>query len=186
MLQIKPNCKICMAIQQNKKLMERIYQSSYFIPHSKDSLLKIWKDCEGMFSYPSLLNHVKKHQKLNAGDYTRSVLKNKAKEVERKILEEQFESQHIQDAIMNKGMERLEKGEIKVTADHMLRAAKDKQDAQAKKRDQQLQLAEMVAYFASGEDKQQSERIHGNRSSHIRIEDYDPAIPVTENPDLRA
>jgi hypothetical protein len=62
-------------------------------------------------------------------------------------------------------MEKLEAGQMKLTASHLLKAAKDKSDAQAKIRDQQLALAEMVAF--------------ANKTKIIDA--YDPAIPVTEN-----
>ena len=181
MLKYKVNCKICNAIKDNPKLMKRIYDSSYFIPHSKDSLRKIALDCEGQFSYLALLNHVKKHQHLNAEDYNSKMMQYKAKKAEMKIIEDRFEAQHVQDAIINQGMANLEKGVIHVTADNLLRAAKDKQDALAKKRDQQLQLAEMVAFYTSGEDQQKGDRIYDRRK--IVIDEYDPAIPVAEYPD---
>lgn len=130
-------------------------------------------------SYIALLNHVKKHQHLNASDYNRKMLEHKSKQAELKIIDDRFEAQNVQDAVMNIGMKKLEGGEMKVTADHILRAARDKQDGQAKVRDQTLQLAEMVAFFTSGEDKLGSEKIHDKRI--IDIEEYDPSIPVTEN-----
>lgn len=183
----KKNCAVCQAIDKNEKLLKRIYDCSYFIPHSKDTLRKIYLDGKrtdpNSFSYLSLLNHVKRHQHLNAADYNKKMLIAKAKKAENKIIADRFEAQNIQDAVMNEGMKRLENGEMQITANHLLKAAKDKQDAQAKVRDQQIQLAEMVAFYASGEDKYGSEEIHDRR--HIALEEYDPAIPVTENPDLR-
>lgn len=185
MLKLKDNCKVCIRIKVNPKLAKRIYDSSYFIPHSKDSLRKIWLDClaeePGAFTYLSMTNHVKRHQHINAGDYNRKMLADKVKKVEMKIVESRFESMNVQDAVMNVGMEKLESGELKVTTNDLLRAAKDKFDGQAKVRDQQLALAEMVAFYASGEDNLESERIDDRRA--LVIEEYDPAVPITENSD---
>lgn len=187
MLAYKKNCKICKAVKANSKLLKRIYDSSYYVPHSKDSLRQIYEDCKKLdpdsFSYISLLNHVKKHQHLNAEDYNTKMLKLKAKQAEMSIIADRFEAMQVQDAVINEGMKKLENGEMKLTADHLLRAAKDKQDAQLKTRDQQIQLAEMVAFYTSGEDKYGSEKIYDRR--HIALEEYDPAIPVAENPDIR-
>lgn len=187
MLAYKKNCKICQACKANPKLLKRLYNSSYFIPHSTDSLRQIATDCRkedpNSFSYPALLNHMRKHQHLNAEDYNAKMLKYKAKQAESRLIEDKFEAQNVQDAVMNEGMKKLESGELNITTSHLLQAARDKQDAQAKIRDQQLQLAEMVAFYASGEDKFEDERIYDRR--HIALEEYDPAIPITEHPDPR-
>jgi hypothetical protein len=186
MLKLRPNCRVCQEIQKDKKLLTRIYNCSFYIPHSKDSPRKIQADCAQLgvhFTYPALLNHIKKHQHLNASDYSRKMLNIKAKQAELSIFNDRFEAVNAQDAVINVGMEKLENGEMKITADHLLKAAKDKFDGQAKVRDQQLQLAEMVAFYTSGEDKLGNELIDDRRV--IKIEDYDPAIPVTQDSDPR-
>jgi hypothetical protein len=186
MIAYRKNCKICGEIKKNSKLMTRIYASSFYIPHSKDTLRHIYLDCmtSGLvFSYPSLLNHAKKHQHLNAGDYQEKMLRHKSKMAENRIMADRFQAIEVQDAVMNKGMEKLENGDMKITADHLLRAAKDKQDFQTKTRDQQLQLAEMVAFYASSEDKYESDKIYDTRV--IALEEYDPSIPITGDPDTR-
>jgi hypothetical protein len=109
------------------------------------------------------------------------MMKVKSKQIENKMIADRFEAQNVQDAVINQAMEKLENGELKISTDHLLRAARDKQDGQAKVRDQTLQLAEMVAFYTSGEDKYESEKIYDRR--HITLEEYDPAIPITENPD---
>jgi uncharacterized protein YdiU (UPF0061 family) len=187
MLVYRKNCKTCKAVRANPKLLKRIYGCSYFIPHAKDSLRQIYEDCKAedpdSFSYIALLNHVKKHQHLNAEDYNTKMLQQKAKQAVDKITADRYNAQEAQDAVINAAMEKLEKGELKLTTGHLLRAAKDKQDALAKVRDQQIQVAEMIAFYASGEDKYESERIYDRR--HIALEEYDPALPITDNPDSR-
>lgn len=181
MIVYKKNCKVCQMVRKDQKFMKRIYDSSFFIPHSKDTLAHIFRDCRQIdphcFSYLGLQNHVKKHQHLNARDYQNKMLALKVKGVEGKIIESRFEAVNVQDAVINKGMEGLENGTMKIGADHLLRAARDKQDALAKQKDQQLALAEMVAFFASGEDNLGSEKIYDRRI--IDLGDYDPSIPVS-------
>lgn len=179
MLVIKNNCKTCKAVKKNPKLLARIYNSSFYISHSKDSLRQIHADCVKsgeVFSYVALLNHCKRHQHINANDYQEKMLKIKARGAENQLMEDRFEAQNVQDAVMNAGMDKLQTGELKISADHLLRAARDKQDAQAKQKDQQLALAEMIAFFASGEGNPDSEKIHDRRI--IDIDEYDPSIPV--------
>ena len=176
MLKLKKGCKTCLLVKNNK---HRIYKSSYFIPHSEDSLKKIAADYSDYFSYPALLNHVKKHQFINATQYKDSMMRRAAKNAEAQVFEERFQANNVQDAVINKGMEQLENGEMKITASHLLKAAKDKSDAQAKIRDQQLALAEMVAFFASGEDVK--ENVHETNRKVIDIDDYDPSIPITDD-----
>lgn len=179
MLKLKNGCKTCLLVKNNKQLLKRIYDSSYFIPHSEDSLRKIAQDYKEYFSYPALINHVKKHQFINATDYKDKMMRQVVKQAETKVIMERFQPNNVQDAVINKGMEKLESGEMNLTATHLLKAAKDKFDAQAKTRDQQLQLAEMVAFFASGEDDQ--ENVHARKREVIDVTDYDPSIPVTED-----
>jgi hypothetical protein len=181
MIAYKKNCKVCNLIKSDKKLMKRIYDCGYYIPHSKDSLAAIHRDCNqvtpGAFSYLALTNHCKKHQHINAADYEKAALARKVKGIESQLIEARYEAVNVQDAVMNEGMKKLESGEMRITADHLLRAAKDKQDAEAKRKDQQLALAEMVAFFASGEDNQGSDKIYDRRI--IDLDDYDPAIPIS-------
>lgn len=178
MLKLKNGCKTCELVKNNKQLLNRIYKTSHFIPHSEDSLKRVAADYKDYFSYPALLNHVRRHQFINATDFKKSMLHRTVKQAEAKVFTERFESQNVQDAVINKGMEALQNGEMKLTATHLLKAAKDKSDAQAKKRDQQLALAEMVAFFASGEDSPEG-KVYANNTK--LIDAYDPAVPVTEN-----
>lgn len=177
MLKLKKGCKTCELVKNNKQLLNRIYNSSHFLPHSEDSLKQIAKEYSEFFSYPALLNHVKKHQFINAVDYKDKMLRNAAKKAEAKAVMEMYQANNVQDAVINVGMERLQNGEMKVSATNLLKAAKDKSDAQAKIRDQQLSLAAMVAFFASGEDKQENVKAR-NRDNVI---DYDPSVPITED-----
>jgi hypothetical protein len=164
MLKLKSNCAVCAAVQANPKLLNRIYNCSWFVPHSKDSLLAIANDCTGAFSYQSLKNHVKRHQFLNARDYTQKMMKLKAKEIEDKMAYKAVDSATIWDTAMAMGLERLKAGEMEIKTDHLLKAAKDKSDFQLKKSDQSLRLAEMVAHFASLENTN-NERINETRKT---------------------
>lgn len=177
MLKLKEGCKTCELVKNNHKLLERIYKTSYFIPSSSDSLKAIARELKGVVSYQGLLNHVKKHQRLNADDFNERMLQDAVKRAEKNAIIERFSTKSVQNAVINAGMEKLENGEMKVTATHLLKAAKDKYDVEAKTRDQSLKLAEMIAFFASGEDR--SEKVY--KKERVVIDAYDPSIPVTED-----
>lgn len=142
--------------------MNRIYNCSWFVPHSKDSLLRIANDCTGLFSYQSLKNHVKRHQFLNARDYTQKMMSLSAKRAEDGLAVKSTEASAVWDRAMAMGMEKLKNGEMDIKLPDLLKAAKDKSDFMLKKSDQTLKMAEMVAHFASGENTN-NERIHDKR-----------------------
>lgn len=152
MFKPKINCTVCAAVQANKKLLNRIYNSTAFLPHSQDTLKNIAEDCQELFSYESLRNHVKKHQFLNQTDMTRKTLQHLAKKSESKLVKRQIESIDIWDTVITDGLARVEAGEVEVNVNQLLKAAKDKSDFQMKQKDQELNFMNMIWHFASGEN----------------------------------
>lgn len=177
MLKLKNGCKTCDLVKNNKQLLNRIYNSSYFIPHSTDSLKQIANDHKEFMSYPALLNHVKKHQFINSEDYKRKMLNRTVKKAEVRVIEERYQANNVQDAVINQGMEKLANGELRITATNLLNAAKDKFNAQAKTKDQEIKLAEMVAFFAAGEDRQDG--VYEKKREIIDVTDV--TTPFTED-----
>lgn len=169
MLKLKPNCAVCTAVRDNKKLLNRIYNSSWFIAHSKDSLLAIANDCTELFSYQSLKNHVKRHQFLNARDYTEKMTKLAAKKAEDGLAHKATDAQSVWDVAMAMGMEKLKQGDMEIKLPDLLKAAKDKSDYLFKKSDQQIAILETIAHFSSGENTN-NERIYDRRTVKNTIE----------------
>lgn len=165
MLKRKQNCKVCQAIGKNRNITERIYQSSHF-NRMGESLTKLVEDLNAQgyeMSYQSMINHCKKHQYLSEKDFNERHLRQIAKTAERKIMQKKLESIDVWDEVIDEGMDRLKNGEMKLSAQDLLRAAKDKSDMQFKKQDQELKLAEMVFFFASGENKQELSKPYDRR-----------------------
>ncbi len=156
MLKTNKKCNVCILIRdgRNKSLLNRIYNSKYYMK-TGESLIKIAEDYPDKFQYANLLNHCKKHQFLSEEDFTNRHLGGIVKKAEAQMMKRAIESTHVWDSIIDQGMESLESGGLTVTANHLLKAAKDKQDYQFKKKDQQLAMMEMVYHFASGENKQE-------------------------------
>lgn len=120
-----------------------------------ETLSAIAEAYKGKFSYPSLLNHCKKHQFLNEQDFTNRHLNRIVKKAESDIVKKAIESSKVWDKVIDQGMEALEEGSLQINTGHLLKAAKDKQDFEFKKKDQQLAMMEMVWHFAAGENHQE-------------------------------
>lgn len=179
MIKYKKNCAVCKLLKSNKKLTQRIFESSYFIPHSEESLYQIFqaynKDAT-IFSYPSLLNHVKKHQFISVGQYQTKMIKHAEEKMEMSAVRKAVRAVDAIQGVIERGNQRLEDGEISVSTGELLRASQIKINQESKEKDQQLQILEMIASFASGS---QSNKISNPINNDEEILDYDPTIPVT-------
>lgn len=149
MLVFTKACKVCQAVKSNKQLLKRIYDSSYFVPHSRDSLFAISNTYN--LSYQALKNHVKKHQFIDSQDYTEKMLQKADKDAEKGAVRKAVKAVDAVQSIVERGMERLENGEITVDTNQLIRASQVKMTHEAKQKDQELATIEMVAHFLSGE-----------------------------------
>lgn len=150
MLVIEKRCAICKAVKQNKQLLQRIYDSSWFVPHSTESIAEI-AETYGLY-YRGLLNHVKRHQFIDSQDYTDKMLQQVDKQAEKKAVQRAVRATDAVQSIIDKGMSRLENEEITVDTNQLLRASQVKLTQEAKQKDQELATIEMVAHFLSGEN----------------------------------
>jgi hypothetical protein len=62
-----------------------------------------------------------------------------------------IDAESVWDEVITTAREGIASGEIKLNANHLLKAAKDKTDYNLKKTGQKMQMMEMIAHFASGE-----------------------------------
>lgn len=149
-----------------------------------ESLRSIHQAYQDTFSYESLRIHCQKHQFLSEEDFKERHLNKIAKTAEKQLLKRQIESVTVWEDVITKGMEGLEDGSIRVSANHLLKAAKDKSDYEMKKKDQEYALAQMVMFFASGESEQSRRRPYDRRVAEGRtVTDFDPATGVADNTD---
>lgn len=157
MLKTNKLCNVCTQIKKNPKLLNDIYNSSWFMKGSSVSLSDLHRTYSqengSQFSYESLLRHVKKHQFMSEKDYTSRHLRQIAKQAEKTLLKKHIESSQVWDEVINQGMERLANGELNMKTADLLKAAKDKSDYELKTKDQQLAFANMMYHFASGENE---------------------------------
>lgn len=111
---------------------------------------------------------------MSEGDYKDRHLRKIAKDAEKKILKRQIESKEVWDEVINQGMEKLQSGELTMRTGDLLKAAKDKSDYEMKVKDQQLAMAEMMWFFASGENNES--RSYDRRVVEGKaVTDFDPS-----------
>jgi len=146
-------CKVCQVIKVNKKLLSRIYESSYFLPHSTDTLKDITRDYSPAFSYDSILTHVKKHQFIDSQDYKDKMLEHANKQAEQRAVRKAVKGQSAIQSVIDRGHERLENGEIDVNTAQLIRASEIQMKQEDKAKDRELATVEMIAFFLSGADQ---------------------------------
>ena len=82
-------------------------------------------------------------------------------------------------------MEKLQSGELTMRTADLLKAAKDKSDHEMKVKDQQLAMAEMMWFFASGENNES--RSYDRRIIEGKaVTDFDPTEESTGDSDSRS
>lgn len=178
-------CGVCRAIKAHVALGDRIKYCSYFYEASNDSLQDIADDYP--FNIVALRNHVRKHQtgkKIRLSDIEKAAAKRRhAKEVQVQAeiearstgvdLVKESQSEKVWEAILDIGEDRIRAGEMKVTTEHILRAAKDKADYDSKKNNYDLEVAKTMYAFASGERTKADgdTNTKGSADSDNRVED---------------
>lgn len=172
MLVLNKRCTVCKVVKINKQLLKRIYESSWYVPHSTDSLKQISRDTG--LGYQAIKIHTKKHQFIDSQDYTEKMLSYTDKRMERNAVQKAVKAVDAVQSIIEKGNKRLEDGEITVDTNQLLRASQIKMTHESRQKDQELATIEMVAHFLSGENA--SDRVYISPeaqipTSHIVAED---------------
>lgn len=156
MLTPQKRCLVCQKVRKDKKLLQRIYDSTHFVPNGKESLRQV--ALSENLNYKALLVHVRKHQFIDSQDYQEKMLSNYDREATKKSVEKAVRAVDSIQAIIQKGAQRLEDGEITVSTDQLIRASQVKMQDEAKAKDQALALELSLAHFMSGESI--SERVY--------------------------
>jgi hypothetical protein len=157
MWQPNKRCRVCALILSGEsELQKRIYNSKYFNLTTGESLIDIQRSYGGQFHYNSLMVHVKRHQTVENVDRVRRSAQIIATRTENKIIKQKAEIKPdvVWEEVIEQGLEDLREGRIKLTANHLLKAASDKSTAQLKRKDQDIKLSEMIWHFASGESNE--------------------------------
>lgn len=167
--------------------MKDIYASQAFMKGSSLTLLAIHQAYQAehgaQFTYDALRNHAKKHQFMSEKDYNARHLRQIANQAEKQLLKKKIESMNVWDTVIDKGMEMLEEGTIHMKTADLLKAAKDKSDFELKTKDQEMAFAEMMYYFASGENQNNLRRPYERRGivEGEKVENNYSAFGTTED-----
>lgn len=148
-------CNICKKIRAeeakgNPKLIKRIYNSKQYVKGG-ESLQAIQRDYKDFFSYQSLYKHARMHQAATEEDLTTARLNRIHKDSVNQRVDALTRHTDVRQTIMQKGLEEIESGEIKLTANAVLGAANKEADIESKQKDQAIELMKMVQAFQSGE-----------------------------------
>jgi len=148
-------CQVCDRIKTDKKLTKRIWDSKKYNRYDKGAEPLTVIASYYKFSYKSLENHCKKHQYMDPERMTDKELSRIAKRSEQKVViqekKDMADAETVWDEVISAAREGIASGDIKLNANHLLKAAKDKTDYNIKKTGQKMQMMEMIAHFASGE-----------------------------------
>lgn len=184
MIKYVSSCAVCKAIKGNKKLIDELYGTRFYLKTSGISLSEFHRRYSDKFSYPSLTNHVKKHQFISEVAFTNRHLAQASQKAERTLIRQAIESREVFDEVIGQGMEKLQSGEMEINTDQLLKAAALKKNFQLKEQDQQLAMMEMIYHFASGENNR-SQAYDRRIAEGKEVEDYDPSIDLAEDSDRR-
>lgn len=167
MIKLDKRCKTCSRIKIEKakgseKFLKRLYNSKAY-NKGGESLMNIAREVtnEDPFNgvlkttYQSLTKHCHFHQALTEDDLINSKVVRASKRKDNEIVKELVQHRDVRQAFMDKGMEQLESGELKLTGATVIAAANKEADIELKQKDQQIKLMEMVAMFQSGEIKRE-------------------------------
>lgn len=187
MLKPNPNCKVCKAIDKHPTLTKEIYSTTWFVKTSRRTISDVQRKYQAEFTYESIARHVHNgHQTLTPQQIRTKNTKALAERKDKVTKAEKTKATVVWDSVIGEGMRKLQEGEMELKVADLLKATKDKSDYEFKVKDQELQMAEMVAYFASGEgDIKESSKYDRRFVEGETAEDYDPTTEPTSDSDRR-
>jgi superfamily I DNA and/or RNA helicase len=145
---IESRCNVCKSIvaeykkDGSSKLERRLFNCRKFNKRGPETQTDIAR--EYGFSIVSMSNHLKFHQ----NPKEEVAIQNK---MERNISTEVKSYKTAQDIILDKGIEGIEDGSIKLNVGAVASVARDKMNQEEKNKDRSLKMAEMIWAFTSGE-----------------------------------
>lgn len=153
---MKPDrkCVTCKKALRSPRLLDRIYNSSAFVPGGES--LKIIAEDEKL-SYSSLTNHVRKHQALTEEDLTKKQLNAITKKHKKLQIQRILDHEQARELIIEKGTDAIQRGEVQVKPEHVLQASKQQMEREERQKDRQLHMQEMIFAFASEEIKNEDD-----------------------------
>lgn len=187
-LKYESRCNVCRLAKHDQQLKRRIIHSTYYGISNLEPLTAIQKDYSGAFVYETLRRHVNKHwvltdeEKIKYKKRTQGELVKKLPATETQLpqITPYVNEDEVFDAVIKQGLEKLQSGEMELSATNVIKAAESKANLNLKRKDQQLKIQEMIWHFASGQAE-------GNMSYDRRLIEgeeataYDPTAITAGN-----
>lgn len=150
-------CNTCKFIKKEARkklpkgtyLVDRIYKSRAWTKSGQS--LKSLQLEYGTASYNAFVRHCKNHQAPTQEQMDTAKIDSIMRPTEEIIARNVIKTENVRQEVMDRAMELIQSGEIKPKVSDMLKAAKDQDDVEAKKKDQAIQLMTMIQAFAAGE-----------------------------------
>lgn len=176
-LKYSSRCPACQISAKNPALHKRILASTKFSSIPGAETLKDIAKAYKLGYHNFLGTHIAKHVALNPDEMSTNEMKRIAERAEVKSTIMQYDAgvkaTDVWDDVITQAREGLKDGSIKLNANHLLKAAKDKTDFEIKKKNQDMAIQEMMWHFASGEAKGSTEYDRRVIEGEAK-DDYDP------------
>lgn len=166
-LRFEVRCLVCQRAAHSTRFHKDVINSRHFFPNNKEALSLLEISKQHNVNYNSLLRHIKNHVTIDPEELTNMEMERIATRQEKQSKLEEARSlgqvsqefgvvvktspTDVWDEVIDKAREGISDGTIKLTANHLLKAAKDKSDYEIKKKNQDIAIQEMMWHFASGE-----------------------------------
>lgn len=163
-VKFRKNCKICIAVADNKSLMNEIYNTRSYMPGG-ESVVHFAKRTG--LHYKALINHIKNHQFIDDSDLTSRQLtrlhESKTRAMAESITSSMTARQLVLDHLYNQLALKVADGGIVIGKDIsakeamqiLLTSAKNTDDVNAKKGDQAIDVMKQLQGVRSGGDEEE-------------------------------
>ncbi len=171
-LKLDKRCKWCQAVKADKKLLKRIYASAFYVENG-ESIKNIAATYVGGGIYPALLNHCKRHQGLTDDDLNTREVQRIAKSTSNAMIAQGVKTATARQGIIDNLSDVLTGDDYASLSPEdkiklLLKAIKDTDDVDAKRKDQDIDVFRMMGGIRSGEIKPVIE------GTVVADEPYDP------------
>ena len=145
-------CKVCAVVKEDEDLFKRIAHSKQF-ERGGESLTDIQEEYKDKFSYQSLYVHVKKHQAPTAD----MLASRRLAKVQEQVMVDQYKravnSKDARQDLLDKLFNKLESGDFddSMTVKDLITVLRDTDNAEAKKKDQEIDIMKMMMPYRSGD-----------------------------------
>lgn len=155
-LKVDKRCKVCQRCLADPAFMKRLFASRAYVPNG-EPLVKISADTGA--NYKALIRHTKKHQGISEYELTVQKRKVQARQASGQLVRGALKAETARQTVLDQLAQILEDaGALELGKDItakdaiglLLKATKDSDDVQAKKKDQDIDVFKLMTQSRSG------------------------------------